>query len=748
MASNDKYLTLGHVGIGTTSPAYAIHVASAGTAMIGLQSTDASGRLWDIQSDGTGSLLGKFEIVDRTASASRMTIDTAGNVGIGTTAPTAPLTVARSGTYDPVFNAAGPNATDNLSVMVSNAAGTASLSMFVVGSAGSFLTSSAVGDVGLRHTGTGNMLFGTGPATTAMAITASGNVGIGTTAPSVPLEVNGMVASKLNGYKFPDGSIQISAAAVSGLVSLTDAANIAVNGALGAVFKVTLAGNRILSNATNLVAGATYTFMFTQDGTGGRTLTFDSNYKFPSSISAPVLTSAPGVTDAAQFVSDGTYLYYMSGFASATAPCFAPTNVTVAVGIGAASVTTTLTWYDTNTTEVSYSIDRSADGVTGWTPLTSVAANSTTASYTDADLSTQSYYWRATANCGVSGSNSSVALTGTSSVTTPTGVIQSRSGNTTTLSWNDTPSEDSYQIERAVNGGAWGNINNPVQNSTSYSDTGLDANTVYTYRIRAVQGASYSAYGLASMACPTPATFTCGYSGNDCYSNVNAVFGASAVTPNGRCLTMVYANGTSGFLVWKDQSSSKILSPNGLDSWSMALNLSGRGKSTTAFSDPNLGTGSTVLAGRVCPTNVYIDDTNKVSTGNCLYYTPSYAVQATNAGGDDGGAQLGFSTFSGAAWYRGNMAICSSKKMRPPTLYETSTSNPGGGNLPLDASPTFDATNGVPGTGWTSTCVYNACTGGNSSYWGWSGTSASYGCGSNGGNGFSYPGRNVTCVLP
>jgi len=624
----------------------------------------------------------------------------------------------------------------------------------VVNTAGA-ITINATADASTKVTKAGDTMTGVLnlPANGLVAgsnqlVLSGGNVGIGTTAPSVPLEVNGMVASKLNGYKFPDGSIQISAAAVSGLVSLTDAANIAVNGALGAVFKVTLAGNRILSNATNLVAGATYTFMFTQDGTGGRTLTFDSNYKFPSSISAPVLSSAPGVTDAAQFVSDGTYLYYMSGFASATAPCFAPTNVTVAVGIGAASVTTTLTWYDTNTTEVSYSIDRSADGVTGWTPLTSVAANSTTASYTDADLSTQSYYWRATANCGVSGSNSSVALTGTSSVTTPTGVIQSRSGNTTTLSWNDTPSEDSYQIERAVNGGAWGNINNPVQNSTSYSDTGLDANTVYTYRIRAVQGASYSAYGLASMACPTPATFTCGYSGNDCYSNVNAVFGASAVTPNGRCLTMVYANGTSGFLVWKDQSSSKILSPNGLDSWSMALNLSGRGKSTTAFSDPNLGTGSTVLAGRVCPTNVYIDDTNKVSTGNCLYYTPSYAVQATNAGGDDGGAQLGFSTFSGAAWYRGNMAICSSKKMRPPTLYETSTSNPGGGNLPLDASPTFDATNGVPGTGWTSTCVYNACTGGNSSYWGWSGTSASYGCGSNGGNGFSYPGRNVTCVLP
>ena len=630
----------------------------------------------------------------------------------------------------------------------------------VVNTAGA-ITINATADASTKVTKAGDTMTGVLnlPANGLVAgsnqlVLSGGNVGIGTTAPSVPLEVNGMVASKLNGYKFPDGSVQISAAAVSGLVSLTDAANIAVNGSLGAVYKVTLGGNRTLDNATNLVVGAVYTFIFTQDATGGRTLTFGGNYKFPSGISAPTLSSAPGVTDAAQFVSDGTYMYYMSGFASATAPCYAPTNVTVAVGIGATTVTTTLTWFDTNSSEVSYSIDRSADGVTGWTALSSVAPNNTTASYNDSDLNTQSYYWRATANCGVSGSNSSVALRGTSSVTTPTGLTQTRSGNTTSLSWIDTASEDSYQLERSVNGGAWANLTNPAQNATSYSDAGLDPNAVYAYRIRAVQGSAYSAYGVATMACPTPATFSCGYAGNDCYSNVNAVLGASAVTPNGRCLTMLYANGSSGFLVWKDQSSTKILSPNGLDSWSMALNLSGKGKSANAFSDPNLGTGSTVLAGRACPVNVYIDDTNMVSTSNCLYYTPTYGGttyggQGLTDGGDDSGASLGFSSWGSASWYRGNIATCSSKKMRLPTLYEASVSNPGGGNLPTNATPTFNAISGVPGTGttWTATVYNNGCN--NASYWQWSGNSpAGAGCGSNGYNGFGYPGRNVMCVLP
>jgi hypothetical protein len=585
---------------------------------------------------------------------------------------------------------------------------------------------------------TNQIQYNSGGALTGNAnfVYSGGNVGIGTTTPGQKVSVVGIVESTTGGFKYPNGTIQTSASPAVGLVTLTDAASIIVDGSLGAVYKVTLGGNRTLANPTNLVPGAIYSFMFTQDATGSRSLTFGSSYHFPSGISTPALSSAAGVTDAAQFVSDGTYLYYMSGFASATAPCYAPTNVSVTVGIGAASVTTTLTWYDTNSNETSYSVERSADGVTGWTALTSVAANSTTASYTDANLGTQSYYWRATANCGVSGSNSSIALQGTSSVTTPTNLTQTRSGNTTALIWTDTPSEDSYQIERAVNGGAWGNITNPALDATSYTDTGLDPNTVYTYRIRAVKGSSYSAYGVASMACPTPATFTCGYAGNDCYSNINAVLGASAVTPNGRCLTMLYANGSSGFLVWKDQSSAKILSPTGLDSWSMALNLSGKGRSSTAFSDPNLGTATTILAGRACPTNVYIDDSNKVSIGNCLYYSPTYAAQYSNSGGDDSGAQLGFSL--AGQWYSGNLATCSSKRMRLPTLFETTVSTNPGGWVANDAAPTFSSTNGVPSTESTLTASGENAYGG---IYRWSGSSTSSA------RGTATPGA-VRCVIP
>lgn len=110
-----------------------------------------------------------------------------------------------------------------------------------------------------------------------------------------------------------------------------------------------------------------------------------------------------------------------------------------------------------------------------------------------------------------------------------------------------------------------------------------------------------------------------------------------------------------------------------------------------------------------------MDDSNKFTTTNCVYYSPAYTGQRADAAGDDGGAQNGFSTFSTPFWYRGNMAVCSSKGMRLPTLYESAVSDPGGGSAQPTANgtPTFNKPTGVPlangGStwGWTATTYTN-----------------------------------------
>lgn len=103
---------IGNLGVGTTTPTLAklqivggvqniageesaIRVISAlNNVKIELQSTAVGGKLYEIRSSSTGA----FDIVDRTGSASRFSITSAGNIGInmGLSTPNAPLQFANA----------------------------------------------------------------------------------------------------------------------------------------------------------------------------------------------------------------------------------------------------------------------------------------------------------------------------------------------------------------------------------------------------------------------------------------------------------------------------------------------------------------------------------------------------------------------------------------------------------------------------------------------------------------------------
>jgi hypothetical protein len=91
-------------------------------------------------------------------------------------------------------------------------------------------------------------------------------------------------------------------------VALTDAATIAVDLSLANNFTVTLGGNRTLGNPTNQVAGQAGQIVVTQDGTGSRTLSYASRWKFPAGT-APVLSTAAGAVDVlSYYVWDSTHV--------------------------------------------------------------------------------------------------------------------------------------------------------------------------------------------------------------------------------------------------------------------------------------------------------------------------------------------------------------------------------------------------------------------------------------------------------
>ena len=90
--------------------------------------------------------------------------------------------------------------------------------------------------------------------------------------------------------------------------TLSDGASIAWDLESNQVCSVTLAGNRTLSNPTNMKDGATYILIAKQDGTGTRTLAYGANYKWEGGT-APTLSTGANDVDILTFVSDGSSMF-------------------------------------------------------------------------------------------------------------------------------------------------------------------------------------------------------------------------------------------------------------------------------------------------------------------------------------------------------------------------------------------------------------------------------------------------------
>jgi hypothetical protein len=103
----------------------------------------------------------------------------------------------------------------------------------------------------------------------------------------------------------PDASLTVAGinlaqtftAAQRGTISaLTDGATITPDFAVANNFSVTLGGNRTLANPSNLTAGQSGAIWVTQDGTGGRTLAYGSQWDFTGGT-APTLSTAASARD-------------------------------------------------------------------------------------------------------------------------------------------------------------------------------------------------------------------------------------------------------------------------------------------------------------------------------------------------------------------------------------------------------------------------------------------------------------------
>ena len=151
----------------------------------------------------------------------------------------------------------------------------------------------------------GTSVFSTNVTGLGFGTAASADVGTGTTnIPDVSIADARYVRSSVTAnttvrgdFVVEAGSLKIgtSARAYNPITTLTDAASIAVDFALGNNFLVTIGGNRTLAAPTNAVAGQTGQIYVIQDGTGSRTLAYNSAYQFVSGASPTLSTGAADV---------------------------------------------------------------------------------------------------------------------------------------------------------------------------------------------------------------------------------------------------------------------------------------------------------------------------------------------------------------------------------------------------------------------------------------------------------------------
>ena len=140
-------------------------------------------------------------------------------------------------------------------------------------------TASAVNEISITNSATGN--------SPDLSVTGSDtNIGL-----SITTKGTGLIKFNDSAY-FPEAT-------------LTDGATITWDASVAQVAKVTLGGARTLSAPTNGATGQFISLLVIQDGTGSRTLTWNSAYEFASDT-APTLTTTASLGDLFTFRYNGT----------------------------------------------------------------------------------------------------------------------------------------------------------------------------------------------------------------------------------------------------------------------------------------------------------------------------------------------------------------------------------------------------------------------------------------------------------
>lgn len=371
-----------------------------------------------------------------------------------------------------------------------------------------------------------------------------------------------------------------------------------------------------------------------------------------------------------------------------------------------------LTWTDNSSNEIGYIVERRS-GSGSNTVIANLVANSTT--YTDSGLSVGiTYTYRVMAMGNGSNINSSGYSPESSATTTGGGgasntlstpgtlVATSASTSSINLSWSDyATGESGYIVERAVGSSSFSVLSYLAPNSQSFFDTGLVANTTYSYRVQARGDSSTM--------------------GNSAYSNVASAApgttSGSLAAPNG--LTAIAVTNSQVNLSWVDNASEEI-------GYNVERSVSGNGNfvliayigpNAQAFSDtgltlPNYGYVYRVQARGSLSNSAYSNEAtvgqgNQISGGTLtppgyLMATPTSGTQINLAWTDNSTGESGYNverktadgTYSIIAYLAADVQSYSDNGLQAGTSYTYRIMARGNGTTSADStySPEASAT--------------------------------------------------------
>ena len=150
-------------------------------------------------------------------------------------------------------------------------------------------------DDALEFADNAKLVFG---ASTDLTITHDGSNSIINENGAGSLQLQRAGSTKL---EVVSGGVSLTGGAAANITALSDGATITIDMGTACHHSVTLGGNRTFAAPSNQVVGQSGSIFITQDGTGSRTASFNSAFKFIGGV-APTLSTAASAIDRIDYI--------------------------------------------------------------------------------------------------------------------------------------------------------------------------------------------------------------------------------------------------------------------------------------------------------------------------------------------------------------------------------------------------------------------------------------------------------------